>query len=94
MIREVISDVKERILESGAIGEAYGHYFNNKGEIVYSMPSIGITKDRIKSIPNVIAIAAGVEKAEVIMAIQRGKENSTLVTDEATAKEILKLFSK
>ncbi|WP_346890312.1 sugar-binding domain-containing protein [Clostridium sp. UBA1056] len=92
--RSLCSDVKERILESGAIGEAYGHYFNNKGEIVYSMPSIGITKDRIKRIPNVIAIAAGVEKAEAIMAIQRGKENSTLVTDEATAKEILKLFSK
>ncbi len=92
--RSLCKEVKDRILEAGAIGEAYGHYFNNKGEIVYSMPSIGITKDRIKNIPNIIAVAAGVEKAEAIMAIQKGKENSTLVTDEATAKEILKLFSK
>ncbi len=56
------------------------------------MPSIGITKDRIENIPNVIAVAAGIEKAEAIMAIQMDKLNSTLVTDEATAKEILKLF--
>ncbi len=90
--RSLCKDVKDRILELGAIGEAYGHYFNSKGEVVYSMPSIGITKDRIESIPNVIAVAVGIEKAEAIMAIQMGKVNSTLVTDEATAKEILKLF--
>ncbi|WP_346940735.1 sugar-binding domain-containing protein [uncultured Clostridium sp.] len=90
--RSLCNDVKDRILELGAIGEAYGHYFNSKGEVVYSMTSIGITKDRIESIPNVIAVAAGIEKAEAIMAIQMGKVNSTLVTDEATAKEILKLF--
>lgn len=90
--RSLGKDVKERILGLGAIGEAYGHYFNSKGEVVYSMPSIGITKDRIENIPNVIAVAAGIEKAEAIMAIQMDKLNSTLVTDEATAKEILKLF--
>jgi central glycolytic genes regulator len=92
--RSLCMEIKEKILKSGAIGEAYGHYFNNKGEIVYSMPSIGITKDKIKNIPNVIAVAVGVEKAEAIIAIQRHKRNSTLVTDESTAKEILKLFSK
>lgn len=91
--RNLSMDIKSKIIECGAIGEAVGHYFNNDGDIVYSMPSIGITNDKVKNIPNIIAVAAGVEKAEAIIAIEMNSENSTLITDEATGREMLRIFS-
>ncbi|MEG1254175.1 sugar-binding domain-containing protein [Clostridium sp.] len=92
--RSLTEEMKHEIMGCGAIGEAYGHYFNSSGDIVYSMPSIGIHKNDIENIPSIIAVAAGVDKAEAIIAIEKNRINSTLITDEATGKEILKMLSK
>lgn len=81
---EVISSIKEL----GAVGEAYGHYFNYDGEIVYSMSTIGIKEDKISSVENMIAVAVGKYKAKAIIATTRNRSNEVLFTDEATAKEI------
>ena len=34
--------------ELGAVGEAFGHYFNESGEIVYSTPTIGVKMKMLK----------------------------------------------
>ena len=56
------------------------------------MPIIGIAKENIIQVENMIAVAAGVEKAKAIIAVEKNKKNSILVTDEATAKEILSIL--
>lgn len=90
--RNLTEDVKDEIIRLGAIGEAFGHFFNEEGNIVYSMPSIGVHEEKIKEIPEIVAVAVGVEKAKAIKAIEKGRENSTLITDEATANAVLSLF--
>ena len=50
--------------------------------------------DTLKKIPRVIAVAKGVNKAEAIYRAAANKYFSTLITDENTAKEIIRLSSK
>lgn len=91
--RSLVEDVKVNIMESGAVGEAFGHYFNSKGQIVYSMPTIGIHRSDIDKIPRMIAVSAGVHKAKAIAAIEKGRSNSVLITDESTGREVLKILT-
>ena len=82
-------DIIENIKKINAVGEAYGHYFNYNGEIVHSMPTIGINADKISFIENMIAVAAGKYKAKAIISAVRDRTNEVLITDEATAKEYI-----
>lgn len=50
---------------------------------------IGITVDKLKAIPNVVAVAGGVEKQEAILAALKGGYINVLVTDEKTAEFLL-----
>jgi len=50
---------------------------------------IGITVDKIKAIPNVIAVAGGTEKQDAILAALKGGYINVLVTDEKTAEFLL-----
>ena len=50
---------------------------------------IGITVDKIKDIPNVIAVAGGTEKQDAILAALKGGYINVLVTDEKTAEFLL-----
>ncbi|EMW7733207.1 transcriptional regulator LsrR, partial [Yersinia enterocolitica] len=44
------------------------------------------------NIPTVIGVAGGVEKSEAIVAALKGKYVNALVTDELTARSIIKLI--
>lgn len=90
--RSLTGEIKGKIIQCGAVGEAFGHYFNEDGEVVYSMPTIGISKEHINSIPRMIAVSAGAEKAEAIAAIEKGRSNSVLITDEKTGRAVLKIL--
>lgn len=91
MSEEVINTLKEL----GAVGEAFGYYFNNKGQIVYSTPTIGIKIDDINKVKNLIAIAGGKSKASAIASIESNEysQNSVLITDEGAALAIVDLIS-
>lgn len=91
--RSLTEDVKYMIMKNGAVGEAFGHYFDKNGKIVYSMPTIGIHQDDIDKIPRMIAVSVGVHKAKAIAAIEKGRSNSVLITDENTAKEIVEILN-
>lgn len=78
-----------RLEELGAVGEAFGYYFNRNGEIVYSTPTIGIKNDQIQKLKTLIAIAGGENKAESILATELNNDNSVLITDEGAARKIL-----
>jgi len=85
--------IKENIEQKGGVGEAYGHYFDIDGNIIYSMSSIGIQEEKVHKIENMIAIAAGVEKSEAIIAVEKNKHNGILITDESTAKAIINILN-
>jgi central glycolytic genes regulator len=53
--------------------------------------SVGIALDDLERIENAVCAAAGVKKAKAIYAFSKYYKNYILVTDEVTAKEILKL---
>lgn len=77
----------------GAVGEAFGCYFNRKGEVVYSIPTIGINNEDIRKINTPIAVAGGKTKAEAIVATEFNNMNGILITDEGAAREVLGILS-
>ncbi|MBC2582064.1 sugar-binding transcriptional regulator [Clostridium sp. DJ247] len=79
----------QEIQAMGAVGEAFGYYFNRDGKIVYSTPSIGIKNEEIGKIETLIAVAGGKSKAEAIMSTELNHHNSILITDEGAAREIV-----
>lgn len=87
--RGTSSEGIDRLLQNGAIGEAFGYYFDKNGEIVTKLNTVGIDIDMYKNAKEPIAIFAGDDKVDAFMALYKMNRNLTLVTDEASAKQIL-----
>lgn len=81
----------QKIKAQKAVGEAFGYYFNEEGEIVHKVPTIGIQMAELSSGGRkVIAAAGGKSKAKAIMAYMKSAPKTTiLITDEGAAKAIL-----
>jgi central glycolytic genes regulator len=79
------------LIGSGAVGEAFGFYFNSAGEIIYSTTSVGLNLEDLKTINKVIVVAGGENKAEAIIAAVSSKYQDILITDEVTARRIISL---
>lgn len=94
--RRQVSDIEMRYLEEvGAVGEAFGYYFNEKGNTVHKVRAIGIAEHHVKKSRNVLAVAGGKNKASAIRAyFLSAPKQTTFITDEAAAKEILDAFKK
>jgi central glycolytic genes regulator len=76
----------------GTVGEAFGCYFNRKGEVVHSTPTVGISNMDVRTINNPIAIAGGRSKAEAIVATEKNNPRGVLITDEGAGREIVKIL--
>ena len=88
--RKLSEERAKDIMDKGAVGEAFGHYFNKKGEIVYRLNTVGIDMEAFKNKREAIAVFAGRKKAEAFIPISKINKNIVLITDEESAKEILK----
>lgn len=88
--RNLSEKQKQEILRQGAVGEAFGHYFDINGQVVCPSSTIGISIDNYHRIQHAVAVAGGVGKADAIIAVSRVKKNMVLITDESAAKEILR----
>ncbi len=76
----------------GAVGDMLGEWFDAHGRIVSEATSnrrIGLSLDQLRTMPNVVAVAGGREKAEAVLGAIRGGYIKVLVTDETTAEELL-----
>lgn len=82
-----------RLLEDGAVGEAFGSYFDREGKCLLESSSIGVDLARLSPGSRMIAVAAGKRKAEAIMAVMRHDPHALLVTDEGAAREMLRLLN-
>lgn len=82
------------IADNNGIGDIVSHFIDEEGHQVcseFNERIIGISLETLCKIPERIAIAEGIEKAQAILSALKGGYLTTLVTTEQTAKEILKL---
>lgn len=84
------SEIK-KLKDKGAIAEAFGLYFNEEGQVVYSTASVGLSMTDLKKIDKVIAVAGGVDKARAIISVVSSRYHDILITDEITAREIISI---
>lgn len=84
-------DAMKQIIQKNAVGEAFGYYFDEEGEIVHKVPTIGLQIHDLNDKQHCIAAAGGKSKAKAIKSYCKiAPKNTILVTDEGAAKEILK----
>jgi DNA-binding transcriptional regulator LsrR (DeoR family) len=78
-------------LESrGAVGDILGQFYNLNGDpLEIDAGVIGVSLEQLRAIPEVIAIAGGLEKVRALLGALRGGYIKTLVTDTATAQAVL-----
>lgn len=89
--RKTSPDVMAKIQNGKAVAEAFGYYFNEEGDIVHKVSTIGLQLEDLAKIPSVIAVAGGSSKAKAIKAYMKQAPSSTvLITDEGVAKKLLK----
>lgn len=80
-----------KIIQGNAVGEAFGYYFDENGEVVHKVPTIGLQLSDLKNARKVIATAGGKSKAKAIKSYMKSAPPSTvLITDEGAAKQLLK----
>ncbi|WP_058914272.1 transcriptional regulator LsrR [Entomohabitans teleogrylli] len=80
----------------GAVGDILGYFFNQDGDVIGDMKIhkelIGLSLSSLATIPTVVGVAGGVQKAAAIVAAMKGRYINALVTDQETAAEMLKLI--
>lgn len=87
--RGLENDEIQDLISKGAVSEAFGYYFNENGEIVHEISTIGIKLEKFKSTKNLIAVAGGSDKAQAIASISKLNKNLVLICDESVAKKII-----
>jgi len=83
---------RKRLLDAGAVGDTSTRFFDAGGEPVHVLDGrlISIEWDTLQKIPLVIGMAAGLEKRAAILGALRAGALDVLVTDESTARAVLK----
>ena len=79
---------------AGAIGEFSGYHINLNGEPVNILQNecvVGLTLDEIRALPKVVGVGNGLYKASTILGALRGGLIDVLITDDVTAREVLRL---
>ena len=83
----------QQIQSTGAIGDVCGRFFDVHGEVTaneYQSQLIGIAINDLVKIPIRIGVAGGTAKIDPIIGALRGKLVNILITDSATAQEVLR----
>lgn len=92
--RDMSEEKVKRLKEIGAVGEAFGCYFDKDSNVVSENTTIGINMKDAKKINTHIAVAAGENKVEAIIATMMNNENAVLITDESAAIKIEKFIKE
>lgn len=90
--RRIGEDLKDVLVNYGAVGEALGCYCDELGNVVYETRNIGIGLTDIQHISTVIMVAGGADKAKAIIGVMRACRRGILVIDEGAAHEIESLL--
>ncbi|MGG0655558.1 sugar-binding transcriptional regulator [Rummeliibacillus pycnus] len=91
--RKSREEEKQSLLESGAVSEAFGYYFDEQGKAVQRIRTVGIQLEQVNRCKSIIAVAGGKNKAKAILSyFKHGAKQSVLITDSAAAEEMLHLL--
>ncbi|EFI84866.1 sugar-binding transcriptional regulator [Listeria grayi] len=83
--------VVDKITQRKAVGEAFGYYFNEQGEVVHKVSTFGLQFEELTKIPHIIAVAGGESKAKAIKSYMKtAPRNTILITDAGAAESLLK----
>lgn len=92
--RDVSKEEYDKLKALGAVGEAFGCYFNKDSHVVSENTSIGININEARKINTHIAVAAGENKVDAIIATMMNNYNAVLVTDEAAGRKIVEYIKE
>jgi len=84
----------EILIKKGAVGNIMAQFFNIKGEKVdceLHRRIVSLSIEELRELRNVIGVAGGGRKVKSILGALQGKFIKILITDESTAKAIIKL---
>jgi len=90
-------DVLQELYDQEAVGEICGSFFTLEGKLCSSNVlerMIVVPFDVLRSVPLVIAVAAGEEKARAIVGALRTGAINVLVTDELCARAVIQLVTE
>ena len=87
------SQTARQLMKQGAVGEAFGAYYDMKGRCLMESSSVGVDLARLSPSCRMVAVAAGSSKAEAIISVMRHQVHTLLVTDEGAASRMLELLS-
>lgn len=87
--RKTSADILAKLQQEEATSEAFGYYFNESGNIVHKLRTIGIQLEDLVSTKSVVTVAGGTSKAKAIASFMKQRKSDVLITDEAAANEIV-----
>lgn len=79
----------EKLDEEKAVAEAFGYYFNQQGEVVHRVRTIGLQLDELQNSDFIMAVAGGSSKSDAIAAFMKHGPKKVLITDEGAARKLL-----
>jgi deoxyribonucleoside regulator len=96
LLRSGFASEKElhAVAAAGGVGDAGGHILSIDGKTVHtelSKRTVGLDEARLRAIPIVVAVAAGIEKVDIIHAALRSGIVNVIVTDDQTMRAVLAL---
>ncbi|MEA4882603.1 MAG: sugar-binding domain-containing protein [Clostridia bacterium] len=91
--RNITSAEVKQILGLGAVGEAFGFYFDAGGKVVYVTSSLGLRLSDLALVETVISVGGGASKAEALASVLRNGFSHIAVTDEGAARRMISLMA-
>ncbi|MBU3181411.1 sugar-binding transcriptional regulator [Clostridium psychrophilum] len=88
-----LSEAEKQNLKQNSVGDICSRFFNENGEICndeINNRTIGISIDALKQKEKSILVAGGKLKLKAIQGALKGKNANVLITDQYTAKRLLK----
>ncbi|MBE3595226.1 MAG: hypothetical protein IMX04_09395 [Candidatus Carbobacillus altaicus] len=83
----------ERLKNAQAVSEAFGAYYNEAGELVFQVKTLGLSLDDLKQ-KRCVAVAGGKTKARAILSLAKTGLFDVLITDQGAAQAILEATDK
>jgi len=84
---------QDRLRRAGAVGTLNGRFFDADGKPIRLLEdrTVALSWEQLSAIPTVVAVAGGKQKVAAIAGAIRTGSLDVLVTDESTARALLKL---
>lgn len=95
VLKRGISEEKQKeLIDQGAVGEAFGCYFDKHSNVLSTSSAPGINIKNLENVREQIAVAGGDDKVNAIISALYNNEKAVLVTDECAAQKLIDSVNK